>query len=67
MKVLGQQGQGCSLSILIVFCNAFFAWGGGVILKNRFLPLHVFCKTFMWYLHAFHTCFGVWLKVTFRL
>lgn len=28
MKVLGQQGQGCSLSILIVFCNAFFAWGG---------------------------------------
>lgn len=29
MKVLGQQSQGCSLSILIVFCNAFFAWGGG--------------------------------------
>lgn len=56
MKVLGQQGQGCSLSILIVFCNAFFAWGG-VILKNRFLPLLAFCKVFMCYLHAFHACF----------
>lgn len=66
MKVLGQQGQGCSLLILIVFCNAFFAWGG-VILKNRFLPLLAFCKAFVRYLHAFHACFGAWLKVTFRL
>lgn len=56
MKVLGQQSQGCFLSILIVFCNAFFALGG-VILKNRFLPLLAFCKTFVWYLHAFRACF----------
>lgn len=56
MKVFGQQSQGCSLSILIVFCNAFFAWGG-VILKNRFLPLLAFRKTFVWYLHAFRACF----------
>lgn len=57
MKVLGQQSQGCSLSILIVFCSAFFAWGGGVILMNRFMPLLAFCKTFAWYLHAFRACF----------
>lgn len=57
MRVFVQQSQGCSLSILIVFCNAFFAWVGGVILKNRFLPFLAFCKTFMCHLHAFRACF----------
>lgn len=39
MKVLGQQGQGCSLSILIVFCNAFFCMGGGGNFEESFLAV----------------------------